>query len=488
MYLRFILVVLGLSTVSCRAVLGIDPAPHPQSQLDGGVMPECARDEDCPGSTDCVHRTCKDLVCKSENVAANTPCGDGKTCTGSGECAECVPGSAACVKDDPGQRRVCSSKGAWETSPCARACLGDRCVDCTPGSKECTGDGKLRECGPSGSWGEPAACDPGMCLEGKCTACVARVTRCTGGKLQVCSDQGEWGESRACVDKACLDNMCMGVCSPGSKRCADGTSVEVCSERGEWGAAMKCPYACVQSDETKQQDCGGVCVPDTDQCAGGTAQHCGAKGTWDAPQSCSPGDCGSDNRCTSCMPGKSECVGSQRRVCLAQGTWGPLEACDNGCDGGACKPCKGGDVACLDAKQVHTCKPEGQWGDPVPCGLGCDQAKCRACSPGAVQCDPNAPDWIRMCNANGQWQESTRCSGTCDASMNRCVECLQGMVTCPEETTVKRCLPDGTAFQEPCRDHSTCVPRSVDYCPCDPGYHPGTGPCVPNTPGTADAG
>src|SRR5262245_18764879 len=108
-----------------------DSGPTPNACGTDTECIACERAADCP-SRDCSAAECTDRRCSWTPEAKGTACGDGQVCTGSGKCAQCVPGSRRCVPGSAIKRQRCSDEGQWRNEA---DCSGQACID-----GECRGE------------------------------------------------------------------------------------------------------------------------------------------------------------------------------------------------------------------------------------------------------------------------------------------------------------------------------------------------------------
>jgi hypothetical protein len=368
----------------CRKTV-CDGAGHPHQVEDTGDV----LDDHNPCTTDaCVAGTPHNAP-----APANSACGVGGVCDGTGSCVACVVesqcgglscasnhcvpltctdqvidgtetgidcGGAACGPCDDG--KACLAASDCKNGVCAgtpRVCRAPSCSDGVKNGVETDVD-----CG--GTCPTPCAPNKGCKLDADCTG-----NRCSGSVcLPVCTDGVQDGSETGvdcggpacapcstgggCVfDGDCFDGLCtQGVCLPAtcSDSAKDGTETDV--------------------------DCGGGCLP----CASGKTCATGADcvnkvcaGTLCATPSCGDHtrngaetdvDCGGATGCARCADGLGCAVGSDcaSTVCFAGACVHPscvdgakdLAETDVDCGGPACPGCAGGKACAVGTDCLST--------------------------------------------------------------------------------------------------------------------------------------
>jgi len=251
---------------------------------------------------------------------ANTACGGGNICDGSGRCVQCVVAATCPGTDTACQVRTCSAQGVCGLAPVAAGTVVPQQVagDCK--QSRCDGNGQIVAVNDDSD--KPIDNNP--CTDDVCTAGVPSnpalpaSTTCEGSKQ--CDGAGH---CRGCLtaadcpgtDGACQTRTCsaQGVC--GLNKLADGTAI-----------AAQIPADCqviqcdgnggqrTVADDTDKPTDGNACTDDV--CTGGVPSN---------PPLASGTSCGGQNECD----GVGHCVGCVTAAdCPGQDTACQTRTCD----------------------------------------------------------------------------------------------------------------------------------------------------------------
>lgn len=429
----------------------------------------------------------------------------------SNNCITCAPGAMMVLEKSPLVGKCVCMKGSFpdgkqcsKCHPTCFACNGPTesgCSECGPNAslvattfgKKCvctTGFSRNAQnfCAPSGPTGCPpstylsgtqcAACTPGClaCSATACTSCISPAVidqgkcRCPKGltmKNGVCSQCGP--NCLECDGDVCYtcDSFSDSVsgkceCKPGNKRDVTGS----CTPEGDnickvgfffdAGDCVACHSSCLTCTAAANDNC----------------VKCPSNRTFDTNTCvCNPGSYASGSDCLPCIGGCVTCTGPAAADCTTYGSDTTSGTCNDPKsmwiqEKAVCEPIKH-DRRCsykqyFDAT-ANTC---------VPCGLSCrscvgkDNVSCLSCNTGAVFTSMSTfltyqvgkcacPDMTRTdqdgscaaCPSNCKVCNAAGCSQCVDnASFNTSGAC----VCKPDhtyESTVKKCIPDGSASQ-----------------------------------------
>lgn len=491
-----VLCVMCVSTLGCRAVLGIDPVPTQGMSIDpvqgsGGAGQGGhggAGDGDTGGAAgEAGEPSAASGGQGGDRGAPTSGQGGGQAASIAGHGGAGAGGepSVGCQSDmDCGTGTQCRQRkcanGSCQTvsAPSTTACgSGSRCdgagecAKCSAGATRCSeAQPAAREvCDSDGSWkAEPCAHG---CLAGRCTDCAAHERECTGTPIGVreCGADGVWGQVMSCPAGHCLNGACTD-CEPRTTMCETKTAVKQCDVTGKW---LEQSFACVQQACVGGQ-CQGLCTPAAKRCADVlSVTQCDDQGGWGAAQKCpnacigdiSAGDCGGE-----CVPNTDACVQGQNatRHCNASAIWGPPQSCGTGtCDAsGHCTACTPGSSECLSGTQVRTCNDLGSWSAATSCANGCESNRC---NPPCVSAQCVSATLIQTCT-NGKWDPATPCKVAC--ASGKCLTCAPKSKRCATSAAnaLETCADNGEwGAPAACPTMMVCTPSLNACTQCAPG-------------------
>ena len=487
--------------------------------VDGGA---CSVDADCPALADpCLTNHCTQGQCVVGDAPADTPCDDGKACTGDDKCAaggQCAGilscgTTAVCEEAYCDDKDECASKNA--TGPCDdgnacttndhcqfKACLGDAVAsDFCDDDNDCTED----LCSQTGGCGHTPASEGKACFDGDaCTVddscdsaskCVAGTPlSCDDGKtctLDKCdkadgcvfppiTDGTTCDDDSKCThDDACAQGKCKGVLIPEAQpksACeqilCDPVTTKITVAPAPDGTACSDGEACTVGDGCAQGVCKGqtlqcnvgdpcksyACDPATGMCVGTPVQDGTA--------------CSDANACTigdTCTGGK--CVGKDYQL---------TDTCDddNSCTNDGCAPLSG----CFHVPKTGACDDGDLCTEPDVCAGG-------LCNGGDKACTDNNPCTHDSCDKISGKCVHTEFVGPCDdndpcTGAEQCVDgkCSGAKVVCDDDNSCTTDLCDsksGCAYLpkaggSPCDDGCGCTTDDI----CDGGKCKGKDQCV----------
>jgi len=321
----------------------------------------------------------------------------------------------------------------------------------TLGSTRCTGT-NLETCqaGRNGwsvtqNCGSASMCLPGTYVNpfydnGYCAVCsVGSERQCDGTTLRTCtSDRRAWMSSTTCtIGPGCINSGTMDYCADCAAtdvRCVSG-STQVCGTDFHWGATTPCAVACVGSGNNSY--CAD-CAASHTRCVGSDLQSCGSDQRWGTTTPCSLGciDSGTADYCAVCNTGEARCVTGGRQVCGSDRRWGATMTCSLGCvDSGTadyCAVCNTGEAQCVTGGR-QVCGSDRRWGATMTCSLGCVDSGtadyCAVCTPGETQCTSGG---VQTCGADQRWGATMTCSLGCvdSGTADYCAVCDPGDARC----------------------------------------------------------
>lgn len=409
-------------------------------------------------------------VCSNPNKPNDTPCSDGKACSGNDKCTNGVCGGAAVACDDK------------------IACTVDSCVE--PGG--CDFDHGKCQCQ------KDADCDDGDACTGVETCNLATLT-CVSGKKVSCANLDDTCNVGACDSKT---GACSAKPRPDGTSCTDGdscTRTDGCvagkcvgknpvtcaalDQCHDVGSCDKATGACSNPNKPNGATCNdgnkcstgdscqaGVCAGAAVVCA--ASDQCHLAGTCDATSGlCTnplkTGSCDDGNKCTqsdTCLAGV--CTGTNPVVCSASDQCHAVGSCD--VKTGVCSnPSKADGTACNDSSlctQSDSCQAGKCTGTkPITCKALDDCHAVGTCDPLSGNCsNPFA-------SAGTACKDASACTTgeTCDGSGN----CRGGSaVVCTTTAACKVATCDATLGCEvgnqpngnACDDDSQCT--QTDQC------------------------
>src|SRR5262249_17881335 len=150
-----------------------------------------------------------------------------------GVCVDCAPSAQRCNILQP---QTCDPTGHWANtgSPCPFLCSGGTCTGmCTPGSTQCNGN-IAQTCDATGTFRDWQVCT--ACVAGVCTDCSPGSGRCQGLQPLLCDSTGHNQNEGTACSFVCSTTTprCIGVCTPGSMQCINGTTPQTCDATGNW--------------------------------------------------------------------------------------------------------------------------------------------------------------------------------------------------------------------------------------------------------------
>lgn len=297
---------------------------------------QCTTAACMPNAFSCENNTLQ--VCKEDGTGFDEtkaqPCGQG-TCDAKGaDCNMCEPGMKVCMGDSAA---VCDDTGQmFQQTPCGQG-------------MSCVGAGNCVECATDDDCSDMTTdCLVGACVQNKCTtknaragtACMAggRPGTCSSGKCECtkqcnkeCGEDGCGGMcpnrcgSLMCVNDACVECRTGSDCSKLTS--ADRCTVGVCNN-GTCGTmnagATSCTVAgtgargtCSRGQCICTSSCSGKCGGDSDGCGGSCPNPCSSG------QQCSAGRCTDPSVCPKnsfgCGTGSTpECWNCSRTITSGQ--------------------------------------------------------------------------------------------------------------------------------------------------------------------------
>ncbi len=434
----------GDCPVACRAATCSDGVRNGlESDVDcgGPSCAACAAGDMCATTLDCGGATCRANRCQPMCGG----CGASQCDLGSGRCTICPTGrdlvDGQCLRPCPGgsSNVYPSADGRCACDPSQYLSAdGSACVDCPANCELCGAGGRCDQCGTGF---RPNA--DGLC--------VAFATTCTGANYAANPDD----DGRCVCAEGFIADPVSGACKlPGEVTCPAGTTAAngVCGcgagkYRTAAGTCGTCPAGCTACDSD-----------------GGWGVTCSTCTAGD-PKAQVPPHLFFDGRCVARCP-----VGAER---TADGT---ACACKPAhfLDGGACKRCLDGCLACDSASVCETCATGfsrlnglcvptaelpanavatgGDYACPPASNFDPVDLTCETCASGEGFADgacvptTECPDGNCFCAAGDYMSRD-------DANMLKCLECAQGCLAC-----------DGA---------SAC-----DTCNTASGWHPWSGACV----------
>jgi hypothetical protein len=399
-----------------------------QCPLGGG----CQQQSDCqtgdvcnPLTLVCVLPGCNDNILNGKETSTDCgggtcgPCGLGKACKLSGDCAS----------------GVCSGNGVCVESACFDGAQdnGESDVDC---GHVCG----LRTCATGKSCAVAADCSSGICVAGVCSSnrCKDGVhdgsetdVDCGGGTCSAC------GNGQVCAENS---DCTSGLCSAG-RRCVAGQCSDGVKDGSETGVDCggSCPTKCpVNQGCVSAADCAsGICNLVTGICAASTCFD-GIKDGTETDVDCGgacPAKCGYQKDCgaaADCQSGACETTTTPPTCAQDQCSDGIQDGDETGVDcGGSCQTKCGVGLGCRTG--ADCANPQGLVGVAGYCGsvtFVCDQTSCtdgiRDGSETGVDCGGSCGPCAVGQSCGGP---ADCASGYCNIDRNVCVtnQCQDGI-------------------------------------------------------------
>ncbi len=375
----------------------------------GGSPVVCTASDQCHDAGTCNPAS---GACSNPNKAENTPCGDGKACTGSDVCKAGVCAGSAVACDDK------------------IACTSDSCVE--PGG--CFFD--QSKCGCA----KDADCNDGNACNGV-EKCNLQTLSCVAGTAVSCSN----------LDDACNVGTCdakTGACAAAPRK--DGTS---CDDGN----------ACTKTDGCSAGKCTGtnaVTCSASDQCH--NVGVCDTKtGACSNPNKTDGAACNDGNKCTqldTCQTGA--CLGGSPVTCVASDQCHGVGACDSA-TGQCSNPIKTG--SCDDGDKctkTDTCQNGACLGaNPVVCSASDQCHDVGVCAKATGICsNPSKADGA-LCDDGNKCTQSDSClSGACAGAKPIVCQPLGACFvagSCDTKTGI--CSNPAAASGTSCSDSNACT-------------------------------
>jgi hypothetical protein len=107
----------------------------------------------------------------------------------------CVEGTNDCT--GPFSVEFCIG-GFWEKAECTLGCIDGVCAECMPGTSACVSDTAMQTCSDSGVLQPPVTCG-GPCVDGACPSCPEGLTKCASAETQQTCVGGQWSPPAECT-------------------------------------------------------------------------------------------------------------------------------------------------------------------------------------------------------------------------------------------------------------------------------------------------
>jgi len=464
---------LGEDSCSCPDDCPDDPATCSPCQC-GGSGGACDCGPDCVLTDTCCDDAC-DLCGSCPAVCGDDSCDPGEdcqvcpedcgVCCGDGACSA-LHGEDSCAcpvdcPDDPNSCSTCECGGSggdcWCDPTCflTGACCGNACAACGACPPEC-GDGECDADAGEGCGDCPEDCGE-CCGDDQCDA-AAGETPCTcpadcpnaADACEACECWNSGGDCSCAADCVLTGDCCANACD------LCGVCPEVCGN-GACGLGEDC--------DSCPLDCGLCCGNDLCEPLLGEDSCSCPDDCPDAPDACSPCQCGGSGGGCSCAAD-----------CFVTG-----DCCADACAScGACAPdC--GDGACNGDEDCQAC--------PADCGDCCGDGKCEADKgEDSCACPLDCPDLPGSCSPCQCGGDGGACSCTADCFLTGscCADACEACGACAPECGDGQCNGAETSCTCPgdCPDDpDACSPcqcgDSGGDCSCAPGCWL-TGDCCPN--------